>query len=37
MPMTAPDSLEELESTLGVLFIGFICAVIFYGFTFFRA
>lgn len=29
-------SLEELESTLGVLFVGFLVCIILYGFTFFR-
>jgi hypothetical protein len=37
VPRTAPPSLEELERTLGVLFIGFLVCIILYGFTFFRA
>jgi hypothetical protein len=30
-------SLEELERTFGVLFVGYILAMVGYGFTFFRA
>ncbi|KIM89270.1 hypothetical protein PILCRDRAFT_218837 [Piloderma croceum F 1598] len=33
---TAAPSLQELESTLGVLFIGFLVCIILYGFTFFQ-
>jgi hypothetical protein len=34
---TVPPTLQELERTLGVLFIGFLVCIILYGFTFFRA
>ena len=37
LPRAATPSLQELESTLGVLFIGFLVCIILYGFTFFRA
>ncbi|KZP33578.1 hypothetical protein FIBSPDRAFT_924547 [Athelia psychrophila] len=33
---TTPASLQELESTLGVLFIGFLISTVIYGFTFFQ-
>lgn len=34
--MDAPPSVQALNSTYGVLFIGFILAVTLYGLTFFR-
>jgi hypothetical protein len=37
LPRAAGPSLQELESTLGVLFIGFLVCIILYGFTFFRS
>ena len=37
LPRAADPSLQELESTLGVLFIGFLVCIILYGFTFFRS
>jgi hypothetical protein len=36
MASSQPLSLHELESTFGVLFVGYVVAMVLYGFTFFR-